>query len=291
MNPAEAAMSVFCDGIFDEPRLDHPEGVAVHPGDGSVWCGGERGQIFRIAPDGSSRELVASTDGFCLGLAFGPRHDLYVCDLAHAAVFRLDTVTGELTRFADGVPGHRLRIPNWPAFDDQGRLYVSDSWSADESGPGIVRFDVGAGGDLTGAGELWHPGPFTFANGMAFGAGCRILYVAETHAHRVTAIPVHEDGSAGTAETVALLPGILPDGLAAATDGSLLVSCYEPSRVLRVVPGGEASVLADDPTAHLLCHPTNVAFDAHGLLAANLGRWHLTRIETELSGLPLPPGG
>jgi hypothetical protein len=35
------AMSVFAEG------LDHPECVAVHP-DGSVWCGGEAGQIYRI---------------------------------------------------------------------------------------------------------------------------------------------------------------------------------------------------------------------------------------------------
>src|SRR3954454_7205424 len=98
-------MRFFCDGATSEPRLSHPEGVAVHP-DGSVWCGGELGQIYRIAPDGSDREVVASTGGFCLGLAFGAAGDLFVCDLAHAAVFRLDACTGELDRFADGVPGH-----------------------------------------------------------------------------------------------------------------------------------------------------------------------------------------
>ena len=34
--------SIFCDG------LDHPECVAVHP-DGTVWAGGEAGQIYRIS--------------------------------------------------------------------------------------------------------------------------------------------------------------------------------------------------------------------------------------------------
>ena len=39
-----SAAEVFYDGLFTEPMLDHPEGLAVHR-DGSVWCGGERGQI------------------------------------------------------------------------------------------------------------------------------------------------------------------------------------------------------------------------------------------------------
>jgi len=34
--------------------LDHPECIAVHP-DGSVWAGGEAGQIYRIAPEKSLR--------------------------------------------------------------------------------------------------------------------------------------------------------------------------------------------------------------------------------------------
>ncbi|MFM8485773.1 MAG: hypothetical protein ACKOCH_05525, partial [Bacteroidota bacterium] len=51
--------------------LDHPECVAVHP-DGSVWAGGEAGQIYRISPDGRVVEEVANTGGFVLGLAFSP---------------------------------------------------------------------------------------------------------------------------------------------------------------------------------------------------------------------------
>src|SRR5207249_9724401 len=76
---------IFYDGTITEPRLDHPESVAVHR-DRSVWCGGERGQIYRLPPDGSRLEEVASTGGFCLGLTFDANDDLYVCDLKHAAV-------------------------------------------------------------------------------------------------------------------------------------------------------------------------------------------------------------
>ena len=60
---ADDAVSVFIDGTLSDPQLDHPEGLAVHP-DGSIWCGGERGQIFRVEPDGGGMTQVASTDGF-----------------------------------------------------------------------------------------------------------------------------------------------------------------------------------------------------------------------------------
>ena len=86
--PLERA-SVFVDGTVGEPRLNHPEGVAVDRA-GDVWCGGETGELYRIAADGSRFEVVVSTGGFVLGLAFDARGRLFACDLAHKAVFRFD---------------------------------------------------------------------------------------------------------------------------------------------------------------------------------------------------------
>ena len=276
--------SVFFDGTVTDPQLDHPEGVAV-ASDGSVWCGGERGQLFRVDPDGTGITEVASTGGFCLGLAVGPGGDLFVCDLKHAAVFRVDTASGRVERFADGAGGHRLRIPNYPAFDADGRLYVSDSHQFDRPGPGVFRFD------RDGRGELWYGGDVTFANGLALGADGRHLYVAETFANRVFRIPVGDDGSAGAREEVAATPGAWPDGLAFDVDGNLYVGCYEPSQVLRVDPQGRVEVLFRELSAHLLAHPTNLAFRGTTMFTANLGRWHLTRLEVGAEGLALPPGG
>jgi hypothetical protein len=51
---------------------------------------------------------------------------------------------------------------------------------------------------------------------------------------------------------------------------------YEPSAVLRIPGPGRFEVFAHDETAHLLCHPTNLAFRGRELVVANLGRWHLT---------------
>jgi gluconolactonase len=274
---------VFYDGMLTEPRLDHPEGVAVHR-DGSVWCGGERGQVYRLEPDGSAIEQVATTEGFCLGLAFDRDDNLFICDAAHACVMRLDAKSGAVERFADGAGGQRMRNPNYPAFAPDGALYVSDSGAMKEPGPGIYRFSP------DGSGELWHEGPVNFANGLALSPDVRYLYVAETFSNGVFRLPIENDGSAGEREEVVILPGALPDGLAFDTEGNLYVACYEPSQVVRITPDGEASMLLADPEAHLMCHPTNIAFRNGTLFTANLGRWHVTAVEIEAEGVPLYGG-
>lgn len=275
--------TVFFDGLFSEPRLNHPEGIAIDR-DGNVWCGGEEGEIYRIAADGSRIELMASTGGFTLGLAFDQQGRLYICDLKHAAVFRFDPRSGALEQFATGDGGARLRVPNVPVVDaNRNRLYVSDSYHFQESGPGVWRFDLDSG-----AGGLWYDRPLRFANGMALSADKNSLYVAETFARRVVRIPIGADGGAGDAEVFVQDVPALPDGLAFDVAGRLYVACYEPSRIYRVDQDGRLELLIDDPEAHTLCHPTNCAFRGTELFNSNLGRWHITCTEVGAEGLPLP---
>jgi sugar lactone lactonase YvrE len=274
--------SVFFDGIFSEPRLNHPEGLAIDA-DGNVWCGGEDGEILRIAADASRIELMASTGGFTLGMAFDRAGHLYSCDLKHAAIFRFDPSTGALTRFATGDGTRQLQIPNVPVVDTQRNcLYVSDSHHFQEAGPGVWRFDL-----ESGAGGLWYDRPLRFANGMALSADRGWLYVAETFARRVVRIPIDSTGSAGDAEVFLRDIPALPDGLAFDVEGRLYVACYEPSRIYRADRAGRLELLIDDPEAHTLCHPTNCAFRGRELLNSNLGRWHITSTEVGAEGLPL----
>ncbi|MEM1286724.1 MAG: SMP-30/gluconolactonase/LRE family protein [Pseudomonadota bacterium] len=276
--PIERA-SVFYDGTFSTPKLSHPEGVAVGP-DGWVWTGNQDGDIMRVAPDGSSIERVASTEGFVLGLAFDHDEALFACDLKHAAVFRLDLKSKNLKRFT--APG--IKIPNYPLVDrSRDALFVSDSWAPGENGPGVWAYELN-----TGEGALWYDQPMQFANGLAMRAGDDALYVCETFAPSVTRIAINQDGSAGAATIFADdLPG-LPDGIAFDEQGNLIVACYEPSRVLRISPDGrQTELLIEDITAHTLCHPTNIAFAENSLYTANLGRWHLTKIDMDIGAPPL----
>jgi gluconolactonase len=276
-------VSVFFDGTTGDPQLDHPEGVAVDH-DGNVWCGGERGQIYRLDPDGRRLDEVASTEGFCLGMAFDAMGDLFVCDLKHAAVFKLEVATRRLERFCDGAPDRPFAIPNFPAFDREGRLFVSDSHAFRVPGPGIFRVDA------DGRAELWWSEDLDFANGLSFSPDGAWLYVAETFASRVSRIRIGNDGSAGEREVFVAFEQVYPDGLAFDAAGNLYVGCYEPSQILRVSPDREVRLLYREISAHTLAHPTNVAFRGTTMFSANLGRWHLTRLEVGVDGAPLPNG-
>jgi sugar lactone lactonase YvrE len=265
-----SAARVFFDGTFTEPRVAHPEGVAIHA-DGSIWCGTEWGDLIRIAADGSRHELMGSTRGFALGIAFDSAGNCYVCDLKHAAVFKYDAATRQMEKFAAA----GILVPNYPVVDEaRGVLYVSDSRGNNNIGPGVYRYDL-----RTGAGGVWCSAPMDFANGMALALDGNGLYVVESDRAQVSYVPINADGSAGTPSVAIAGTHNVPDGLAIAPDGTVYVSCYEPSRIYRQRPGGALEMLIEDPAATVLAHPTNVALKGNMLYTANLGRWHLTAID------------
>ncbi|TPI69481.1 gluconolaconase [Mesorhizobium sp. B3-1-3] len=269
-----SAARVFFDGIFSNPRVAHPEGVAVHR-DESIWCGTETGDLLRLAADGGSVERMGGTDGFLLGIAFDRAGNCFACDLRHAAIFRWDAATGRMERFASS----GIRVPNYPIVDEaRGWLFVSDSVGQDNRS-GIFRYDL-----KTGEGGLWFQEPMSFANGMAMAPDGNGLYVVESNAPCVSFVPILGDGSAGDREVVVEGVRNVPDGVAFARDGSLLISCYEPSRIYRWRKQQGLEVLIEDLAATTLAHPTNIAFKGDKLYTANLGRWHITEID--LAGIP-----
>ena len=138
------------------------------------------------------------------------------------------------------------------------------------------RYDL-----ATSLGELWWAEPMNFANGMALSSDGSALFVVETFDRKVSRIAIGRDGGpVGRTDYATGLPG-LPDGLAIDDAGNLYVSCYEPSRILRVDPRGKVEIYIEDVTAHVFCHPTNIAFDGATLYSANLGRWHITKVATD----------
>ena len=271
-------VSIFADG------LDHPECVAVHP-DGSVWAGGEAGQIYRISADGKNIQEINNTKGFILGIAFSPDASwLAICDLKNKCVWKLILATNQLEKFATGAKGENFNIPNYASFTRSGKLFVTESGVFRRVKGKVFCFDQ------NGNGTIWHHGPFNFANGAALDANEKHLYVVCTWLPGVERIEINEDGSAGKREVYCTLPQTCPDGIAFDEDENLYVACYAPNSIFRVNKKQEVSLLIDDWEAHTLSNPTNIAFGGKNfdeLFTANLGRWHISRIALKTKGLKL----
>lgn len=271
-------ITTFSDG------LDHPECIAVHP-DGSVWAGGEAGQIYRVSADGSKVEEINNTGGFVLGIAFSPNAEwLAVCDLKNKCVWKLTIKNNHLEKFSEGVEGENFKTPNFPVFDSKGKLYVSDSGEFRKVNGKIFCLEK------DGKGKIWHLGPFSFANGMALSANQKYLFVVCTWLPGVERIEINSDGTAGKREVYATMPRTCPDGIALDNEGNLYVSCYAPNAIFKVNSNREVTLLVDDWEGHTLANPTNIAFggvDFKSLFTANLGRWHINKITMEVAGLKL----
>ena len=273
----DTQVSVFVEG------LDHAEGIAWGL-DGYAYAGGEAGQLYRIDIEKQELEQVADTGGFLLGMALDAHHNVYACDVGNSAVMKI-TQGGDVSVYSSGTPGEPFRVPNYPAFDAGGNLYVCESGDWHEDNGMVYR--VSPGGET----EVWDRRPKEFPNGLCMGPGGDYLYVAmSVNPPRVDRIRIESDGSPGMQETVAEFPRTVPDGLAFDTDGNLYVSMYRPDVIYRVTPDGEVDILAEDFEGTLIAAPTNIAFcgrDRDMLLGANIGRWHITRYDTGKTGLPL----
>jgi len=263
--------------------LDHPEGVSVDA-QGTVWAGGEAGQIYRVPAEGRLEE-VCSTGGFLLGLALDLDGYVYACDVGRKEVVRADPRSGAVTTYSAGAVGSPFRNPNFPVFDSAGNLYVTDSggWKADDGDIKVIR--------PGGATEVWTRGLPHFPNGCCLTPDHRALLVIEsTTRPGVSRIPITEDGRAGPPERLCDLPGTVPDGIAVDEDGGFYVACYRPDRIYYVDPAGQVRIFAEDPQGTVLAAPTNVVFtgpDRRTLVVGSLGRWHLAAAPVDVPGSPL----
>lgn len=273
----DTQVSVLVDG------LDHPEGIACGP-EGGVYAGGEAGQVYRVDIDRAEFTEFANTGGFVLGMALDSAGNVYACDLVNACVHKI-TPGGEVSVYSTGPSSEPMAVPNYPAFDSQGNLYVCDSGGWKEDSGKI--FKVAPGGDAV----VWERSLKTFPNGLCVGPNGDSLYVAMSlNSPRIARVEILPDGSAGNVETVVELPRTVPDGVAFDTDGNLYISCYRPDIIYRLSPEGELEVLAEDYEGTAMAAPTNLAFSGPNrdiLLGCNLGRWHITRYEANKTGLRL----
>ena len=262
---------VYFDGIFTEPRLAHPEGIAMG-GDGTIYCGTENGDILKIRKDKTGLERLATSKGFILGIAIDSDENIFACEMKEASIYKYNKKENSFKEFAKGP-----KIPNYPVIDEKRNcLYVSDSFGFDEKGIGVYKFDLDTGSGGPCSSEL-----FNFANGMCLSPDGKYMYVVESMHPCISRMIINDDGSFGKKEIFTDNIATVPDGLAFDKNNNLFISCYEPSRIYMADKDGNCKILIEDSHCTVMAHPTNIviSIDGNTMYTANLGRWHITEID------------
>lgn len=263
---------IFADG------LDHPECCAFDS-HGTLWAGGEKGQVYRISNTGCAEEVI-SVGGFNGGLAFSPDDRLFVCNPNHG-VLRFDH-SGAYDVFANEVAGKRLITPNFGVFDTAGNLYLTDSGGWMGRNGRLLRLDPQGQGTelLSGLG---------YVNGLALSEDERSLFMVESDSNSVFRIELSDDGKPASSATLyADKVGHVPDGLALDADSNLYVTCYASHELFRLDSFGQRTLFARDFNGMLLGGPTNLCFggsDFNEIYVANLARRTITRARINRIGL------
>ncbi len=267
--------------------FDHPEAVSWGP-DGYAYAGGEAGQLYRFDLQGGDgvgdcKIIAQIIGGFLLGLGHDAAGNTYACDERLACIHKI-TPFGEVSKYSTGSAEQPMRIPNYPVFDDNGNLYVSDSGAFGQSDGWIWRISP------NGKAEIWDRKSNGFPNGMCLSADGRSLFVAESSPPLISRIDINADGSAGQRSLVIALPRTVPDGLALDVMGNLYISLYNPNIIYRLSPSGRLVTLVDDWQQVQLIAPTNIAFggpDMKTLIIASLCGWSIHTTTMPIEGLRL----
>jgi sugar lactone lactonase YvrE len=187
------------------PGFKGPEGVVVDR-EGNVYGGGADGIIRKLSADGKVTEY-ARTGGRPAGMALDRDGNLFVCDVGKAAVLKV-TARGQVSVFADEVGSVKLCLPNFPVFDADGNLYVTNSTDHPLGGMDDVAAEIRnpvRKGTLVrlrpdGRGEIAATGLY-FANGAAIDPREEYVYVLQSTRNNCVRIAMRKDGTHGQPET------------------------------------------------------------------------------------------
>jgi gluconolactonase len=264
--------------------LGFPEGPVVLPNGDVLVVEIQRGQLTRIAPDGT-KSLFAVTGGGPNGAAVGPDGAIYVCqnggfswserplpdgtagvfpgdrpdDYIGGQIQRVSADGSEVTTLYSECDGAPLCGPNDLVFDREGNFYFTDhgkSYGRQRDRTGV--FYAAADGSMIK--EIVFPmeGP----NGIGLSPDEKTLYVAETPTGRVWAIDIVAPGEVGQRHVLGTVPGSAPlnlgmcDSLCVDADGNVIVGTLVNGGVSSISPNG--TEIKHTPCPDILT--TNAAF-------------------------------
>lgn len=303
-----SAIRIAADGL----RL--PEGIAVDRG-GRAFVSNQKAACLVIEPDGAQRFVGPATTANGLALdgrggaiiaLFGLLHD------GPGPLVRLDLDSGAVTALAARIGERTLVASNFPAVSADGGIYCSHSTWADPANIGttvrggfVYRVAPDGGTAVVVDG-------IRGANGLAFDAGERHLYIAETASGRILRCARTARGFGPPEPVGPVLGAVLPDeradavraraaanrhdagypdGLAFDVEGNLWVTLPFANRIVAITPAGAVMTMIDDPGARLLDMPTNLAFggpDLRDLWIVARAGGRVLRTRSPVAGLPMP---
>ena len=275
------------DRIVHIRGVDHPESIGIGP-NGQAYTTGTGCQVYRVDLERNEAEQFATTEARCLGSAVDADGNLYLAQAGTVGNVLKITPDGQSSVYATGPDGKPFVCTNYPAFDKQGNMYLSDSgdWSGEINGH-IYKIPP-AGGQA----DLWYPQPVDTPNAVALDADEGFLYFVETFGSSVSRIAINKDGSAGAFERVVHMPRHIPDGIAFDSEERLWIACHRPDAIYVFdLSSRRMGLFAEDWRGERLRGPTDVAFagmDRDIILAASLDNMVIHRFDdTGVRGLPL----
>jgi len=202
-----------------------------------VWvCDWVDGDVLSVSPDGRDRRVEAHVDGFPVCIDWSVDGDLLVVS-GRAGMLLRRKPAGDLVEVADltGLSPHPW---NEVAAHPGGWVYVDgigfDLLGGQPSEPAGLVAMVGVDGGARIVAE-----GLAFPNGMAVVDNGATLLVAESHAGRLSAFAVADDGTLGERRTWAEVVDSAPDGMSTAGDGSIWYADVPNQHCRRVAEGGE----------------------------------------------------
>jgi sugar lactone lactonase YvrE len=287
---------------FDPFSAELPESIAVDRFGNLYVSMPLLGEIWKLDPSGSFREVVATfpVNGFfgVSGLRFDAGDNLYATngsvDADVHGVWRIGS-GGEKERIAGS---SAISIPNDLAFSPDGTLYITDSAGAvwrvlpggaaemwvqaqtlEGTGAFGLGFPIGAGGIVHVPGKKM---PYAQGSGQTSAGG---LVVGNAEKGQVVYVPILPDGSAGQPTVVIADPSLIGlDGITRDARGAIYAVSIAGNRLVRISTDGTdiAEIVSGAP----LDFPAGLTFgtgpEQHTLFVVNSGFFHF------LSDPPMP---
>lgn len=203
--------------------------------DGRLWlCNWGTGEIVAVDEDGRSEVVLEIPAVLPYSIDWLPDGRLLVVSGREGLLLRLEAGGGLVTH-AD--LRHFSKNPwNEIVVDGRGNIYVNGGGPApapgEHFGPGTIMLITPGGTVRQVADDL------AFANGMAVTPDNRTLIVAESHARRLTAFDIGEDGGLSKRRIWADLDEDYPDGICIDAQGCVWYADVPNRHCIRVREGG-----------------------------------------------------